>query len=281
MGCEPGTEQHFKYASRMIVFMFNNLREEATGYLSPVFETISRRHGHCFSAKFGALILRLFNSCEWLSDTSMITYWAINAFVKEQQELNEQLRAQSSESVASTDGLEDALEDADSGNVDLCCDVVCALNGHGISVFDVAHWVQGGASNSKQNLKLAGLITEFMYENMRDEKQRRGKKRRNPAITEGRPRKKRKLNANKKAISVPVVPITTPMSTKLTTQQVLKAIAMTGDDSTKRTIVKYIVKTYNVDNNETLKNYVIQVVDKGLKTNLIKRGSTSHRYSLI
>ncbi len=82
---------------------------------------------------------------------------------------------------------------------------------------------------------------------------------------EVRPRKKRKLNASKKA--------------KLTTQQVLKAIAMTGNDSTKRTIVKYIVKTYNVDNNEALKNHVIQVVDKGLKTNLIKKGSRRNRYS--
>ena len=273
LGYEPGTIQHFKYASRMIVFMFNTMRKKAPGYLSPVFEIICRLHGDDFSASYGDLIFGLFNVHQSPCGRSMLMYWAIKAFMKE-QELKEQ-------SVTPTEGLEDAIEGADSGNVDLCCDAVCAVNSHGFSVFDVAEQVHGGASDSEQNLKSASLIADFMYENMRDEEQRRGKKRRNPVATEIRPRKRRKLNVSKKSISVLVVSITTPMSTKLTTQQVLKAIAMTGDDSTKRTIAKYIVKTYNVDNNETLKNHVIQVVNKGLKTNLIKKGSTSYRFSLI
>ncbi len=220
LGFAPSSIQHINFAYRMARFMYHNMHEGATDYLTPLFNAINKCHGSGGgSFDYGYFILGLLNTYEFdRASRSNIRSFALRVHLAERALLT-------------------ARQMSDSDNV--------------------------GASDSDQNRQVAGNITEFL----RDEEQRRGKKRRNADTTEARPPKKRKLNVSKKA--------------KLTTEQVLKAIAMTGDDSSKRTIVKYIAKTYNVDNNETLENHVNQVVAKGRSTHQIKKGSTQQRYSLM
>ena len=195
LGYVSDSDQHFEFAQRMAELLFINMREKTTGYLPTLFDIINRRHSHCFSLDYGHIILGLFNDNEWDRHTpsrSRMMYRALHAYLTQY-------------TVVQTDGFVDSV----SGNVELCCDMTCAWDDYGSTVFDVAQQVLGGASDSKQNLKFALLVTEFLNEETRDKEQRRSKKRCNSATTEVRPRKKRKLNANKKVTR--------------TTQQVLKS----------------------------------------------------------
>ena len=275
-------DQHFEIALRVAEFMLSNMRDKDTGYLSTIFNIINRRHGYEFSVDYEYIILGLFNEYEWCSDTDAswtprweILYQALQSHLA-QRKVNERRL------------VEWLPENAMFTDIELCCDTVCAWHEHGFSVSAVVQQVLHDSS-SDHHREVARNIAEFLRECMPDKEQHYNHMRKEISFASGiikckganlnvefaeerriaqmRPRKLRKLNYSKKA--------------ELTTQQVRKAIAMTGDDSTKRMIVKYIVMTYNVDNNETLKKHVIQVVDQGVKTNLIKKGSTSHRFSLI
>ena len=233
LGFAPSSIRHINFAYRMARFMFHNMHEGTTDYLIPLFNAINKCHepgGGSFD--YGEFILGLLNTYEFDRASRLrIRSFALRAH------LAERIRSFALRAHLAERALLTARQMSDSDNV--------------------------GVSDSDQNRQVAGNTIEFL----RDEEQRRGKKRRRADITEDRPLKKRKLNVSKKA--------------KLTAEQVFKAIAMTGDDSSKRTIVKYIAKTYNVDNNETLERHVNQVVAKGRSTQQIKKGSTQQCYSMM
>ena len=182
-------DQHVEVAQRMAEFLYNNMREKTTGYLPILFDIINRRHRYCFSLDYGHIILGLFNDNEWDRHTpsrSRMMYRALHAYLTQY-------------TVVQTDGFVHYDDDYVSCGVDkLCCDMKCAWHDYGSTVFGVAQQVLGGASDPKQNLKFALLITRFLNEAPRDKEQRRSKKRCIICNSPVRARKKRKLNISEK-----------------------------------------------------------------------------------
>ena len=162
LGFAPDSDQYLEIAQLVAEFMFRNMRDKDTGYLSDVFDIIHQRHTFPLSMNYGYIILGLFTEYEWNSDTSSrstIVYRALQAHLAQRKVAEQRMAQQVPVNAMQTD-------------IDVCCDTVCAWHEHGFSVSAVVQQVLYDSS-SDHHREVASHIAEFLREHMPDEEQHR------------------------------------------------------------------------------------------------------------
>ncbi len=132
MGIAPNSEQYFKVAVNMAKFMYKHMREEATGHLLPIFGIFTERDDKGFSSDYAHRICGL----------------SFHGLLKLHQ--SERIPVSMVHRCYDDDPLccEDCCEDAYSGDVELCRDIVRAWRGLKIWEIDVADQVIGSQHGS-------------------------------------------------------------------------------------------------------------------------------------
>ena len=131
MGFTPNSEQYFKVAVSMAKFMYKHMREEATGLLLPIFGTFTERDDKGFSSDYAYRI-------RGLGIRGLLKLHLSERFPESVVQIDDT-------DIEDTDSDGDQLccEDAYSGDVELCYDIVHAWKGLEIFEMDVADQVLG------------------------------------------------------------------------------------------------------------------------------------------